>query len=360
METIQFKADQKEEDQFAKELAKKVRMYFKDKGITAQGDYRMILKAIVMIGIYLAPITLIITVDMPAWMAIILLVIMGIGEAGIGMAVMHDAVHGSFSKYNWVNKLMGNTMFLLGSNVINWKLQHNLFHHTYTNLYGWDGDIESKGLLRLAKKAEQKKVYRYQYLFGPLLYGLMTLSKFFGDFGQLRNFQKRGALEVYGINYNRSMLFLVITKIIYLGVFFALPILFTDFTWWQILLGFFIMHFTASVIMGTVFQMAHVVEEVEQPQPDETGVIHHNHQVHMLHTTSDFYKKGKFLSWYIGGLDYQVEHHLFPHVSHLYYPDLAVIVKETAAKYNLPHHSHSSFMDALKSHLVMLKKLGRQ
>lgn len=128
----------------------------------------------------------------------------------------------------------------------------------------------------------------------------MTISKLFTDFKQLNTFRDQGALKVYNINYKQAVLHLIITKVIYVGVFFVRPFIFTDFKWWQTVLGFAIMHITASAIMGTVFQMAHVVEGVEQPQPDSEGIIHNHSAVHQLMTTSDFAHKRSLISWYIG------------------------------------------------------------
>lgn len=359
METIQLKARDKHQKEFAKALKTNVRQYFKENGLTTKGDYRMIIKAIVMIGLYVAPFIIILTVDISPWFALLLTVVMGIGEAGIGMAVMHDAVHGSFSKYHWLNSLMGRTMFLLGSNVINWKIQHNLLHHTYTNIFDWDGDIETKSIIRLSKHAPLRKINRYQHIYTFFLYGFMTLLKLFTDIGQLRKYKNQAILEALNVNYRRTVLVLILTKILYLGVIFGLPLIFTDFAWWQILIGFLVMHTTASAIMSTVFQMAHVVEDLDQPLPDEKGVIHDDNYVHQLKTTSNFGGNSPILSWYIGGLDYQVEHHLFPNISHIYYNKIAPIVEKTAKEYGYPYHTQKSFLSALVSHIRMLKILGR-
>ena len=359
MESIKFIAKDQNQIDFARELTKRIRLYFKENKRSTYGDYRLILKAALMIGIYTSSLVAIFVFPMSAWLALILMIVMGIGEAGIGMGVMHDAAHGSFSKKKWLNSLMTNTMFLLGSSVINWKIQHNVLHHTYPNIHEWDNDIDSKGL-RLCTHSEQtQKVFRYQHLFGPFLYGLMTTARFLSDFSHLKMYRDMGALEASKTNYKKTVWSIVLHKIIYLSIFFVLPFIITDFLWWQVLIGFFVMHFTASVIMGTVFQLAHLVENVEEPLPNEAGEIHTQYAVHQLETTSNFGKKNGLFSWYVGGLNFQVEHHLFPHICHIHYPQMSVIVEETAKEYNQPYNRYNTVYSALRSHLRTLKRLGR-
>jgi linoleoyl-CoA desaturase len=360
MNSIKFIPKNKDQKDFAAELSKRVRRYFKENNKTPHGGKKIIWKAITMILLYVAPLVLLFTLPISPWWGLLLMFIMGIGKAGIGMGVMHDAAHGSFSKREWLNKLMANSIFLFGTNLINWKIQHNVLHHTYPNVYEWDNDIDTKGIIRLSKHADHHRIFRYQYVFGPLLYSLMTLSKFVGDIQQLITYHRLGALKLYNGSLSRNLRNLIITKLIYLGVFFGLPFLLTDFTWWQILIGFLAMHVTAGMIMGTVFQMAHVVEGMSEPLPDENGVIHNQFYVHQLETTSDFGKNKSLLGWYIGGLDFQAIHHLFPHISHVHYPELSLIVQSTAAEFNQPYNSQKSFLSAFGSHIRTLKRLGQQ
>lgn len=358
IERIKFITKDEKEKKFAQALKKNVRAYFKERDQSAMGNYRMVIKAITMLTLYLAPLVVILTVDIAGWFALILTFLMGIGLAGIGMAVMHDAAHEVFSEKRWLNKLMARTMFLLGGGVTNWRIQHNIYHHTYTNIYKWDGDIDSKAIIRLSEHAPLKRIQRFQYLYSFLLYGLMTFVKLITDFKQLNDFHKKGMIEALGLNYQKEMLVLIFTKLAYVGVFLVMPFLFTDYALWQILIGFFVMHTVASLIMSTVFQMAHVITETEQPLPSEEGVIENENFVHQLKTTSNFGRTPKFLKWYIGGLNYQVEHHLFPNISHLYYPKIAPIVKSTADEYDMPYHVHPSIYQSFVSHVKALIKLG--
>lgn len=360
MQSIKFVPRDKQQKEFASVLAKRVRQYFKKNNYSKFGGTKILIKAAIMLSLYITPFVLVLTIDMPIWLAFLMTIVMGIGEAGIGMGVMHDAAHGSFSKYKWLNNLMANSMFLLGSSLINWKIQHNVLHHTYPNVYEYDNDIDTKALIRLSKHADHHRVFKYQYIFGPLLYSFMTLAKFVGDFSQLIEYNRIEALKIYDSSFVKQLWVLIISKLVYLGIFIALPIIFTDFAWWQVLIGFFVMHAVASMIMGTVFQLAHVVEGMDEPLPNEEGVINNQFFVHQLETTSDFSSKKTLLGWYVGGLDYQAIHHLFPGVSHVHYHDLTNIVRETAKEYGQPYNRQKSFFTALRSHLVMLKKLGQQ
>lgn len=357
MNTISFKSEDLNEIEFANELKKRVRDYFKENNISKYGGFSMYFKSLVMLSLYFTPFILILTLDLQPWLALMLVVFMGIGEAGIGMSVMHDAAHGAYSKKGWVNTLAASSVFLLGSNTINWKIQHNLSHHSYTNIYKYDPDISTKAVIRLCKHAPLKKYMRFQQYYAFLLYGFMTVLRLFGEINSLIGYNKEGTTHQMGANPKIELLKLILTKIIYLSIFISLPLLFTEFSIWQILLGFFIMHFVAGIIMSTIFQMAHVVMGVYQPLPED-GIIRCDRLVHQLKSSSDFGKKSGLLSWYIGGLDFQVEHHLFPTVCHVHYAALAPIVEKTASDFGLVYNSNRTFGHALISHFKRLKELG--
>jgi linoleoyl-CoA desaturase len=187
----------------------------------------------------------------------------------------------------------------------------------------------------------------------------MTMFKVIRDFTQMAEFNKEGYAHQYGSNPTRMYLKMVLVKAIYFAVIFGLPLLLTPFTWWQVLLGFVIMHWTTGLILGTVFQLAHVVEGLEQPLPTKDGVIENDWAIHELQTTSDFARNNLFLNWYVGGLNFQIEHHLFPNICHIHYRKIAPIVEQTAKEFGLNYNLKPTFMSALKSHIRRLKELGR-
>jgi linoleoyl-CoA desaturase len=357
-ENIKYISDDKQK-QFASTLRRNVKDYFDKKGISMKGNLGLMIKTGIMISIYLVPFILLLILPMNIWEGILMAVLMGIGAAGVGMGVMHDAVHGSFSKKKWVNNLFGGTLYLLGSNVNNWKIQHNILHHTHTNINGLDQDINSKGPIRLSEHARYLKIHRFQFIYAFFFYGLMTFSKLISDFSNLIDYSKAGLTAKQGVNPKTEMLKMILYKSVYLLIILGLPIWLTGFTWWQVLLGFFIMHWTVGIILSVIFQMAHVVEGAEQPEPDENGVVHCDWAIHQLKTTSDFARNNLFLGWYIGGLNFQIEHHLFPNISHIHYRNLSRIVEKTAKDFGLTYNLKPTFFSAFASHVRRLKALGR-
>ncbi len=358
MNTIRFKSEATNEIEFGKVLGKRVRAYFKENNISKYGGWVMYFKSFVMLSLYFVPFILLLTLNIQPWVAFLFVVIMGFGEAGIGMSVMHDATHGAYSKKTWVNSLAASSMFLLGSNTINWRIQHNLNHHSYTNIYNYDPDISTKAVIRLCDHAPVKGYMRFQQFYAFFLYGFMTFLKLFSEINIMIGYNREGVTQQMGANPKAELWKLILTKIIYLTFFISLPLIFTEYSIWQILLGFFIMHFVAGMIMSTVFQMAHVVMGVYQPLP-KNGVINCERLAHQLKSSSDFGQRSGLLSWYIGGLDFQVEHHLFPTICHIHYAALAPIVEKTATEFGLKYNSNRTFAHALVSHFNRLKELGR-
>ncbi|MCC7299009.1 MAG: acyl-CoA desaturase [Bacteroidia bacterium] len=357
MQAIKFKTSNTTENDFAAELKKNVQDYFIKNNISTKANTAMVFKTIIMVSLYVVPFIVLLTVPMNLWWGALVAVIMGIGIAGTGMGVMHDACHGAYSSKPWVNNLLGGSLYLLGSNVLNWKIQHNVLHHTYTNLTGMDEDIDAKGPIRLSSGTPLRKYHKYQFLYAFFFYGFMTTSKLINDFTNLYRYNKEGFVKQLKVDILKEYPKMVIRKIIYLVAIFGLPLWFTDFTWYQILAGFFIMHWVASMILSFVFQMAHVVEGADQPELDHAGDT--NWYVHQLKTTSDFARNNRILSWYVGGLNYQIEHHLFQNICHIHYKKIAPIVQNLAKKYGIEYNLKPSFRNALASHMVMLKYYGQ-
>lgn len=357
-ENIKFISNDQQR-QFAYNVRKNVNAYFTENKISPKGNATLVVKTIIMLSLYIVPFVILLLIPMSAWVGLSLSVIMGIAVAGIGMGIMHDAVHGSYSKKRWVNKLFGGTLYLLGSNVFNWEVQHNIMHHTHTNVGGIDEDIDTKGPIRLCEHAQLKQIHKFQYIYAFFFYSLMTIVKLFKEFPQLARYNKLGITKKNGINPTVEYIKMVIYKIAYLFVIVGLPILLTDFLWWQVIIGFVVMHLITGAILSIVFQMAHVVEGTVQPIPNENGIIETDWAVHQLNTTSDFGRDSNFLNWFVGGLNFQIEHHLFSNISHVHYRKLSPIVERTAIQFGLVYNLKPSFASALVSHIKRLKELGR-
>lgn len=359
MKIVKFMGNDPKQKQFGDAVRKNVNSYFKENGISTKGNSAMYLKSFAMLFIYLVPFMAILCLPLTLWEAALFAVVMGIGEAGIGMSVMHDAAHGVYSEKKWLNNLLASTMYLLGGNVFNWKVQHNVLHHRFTNIYGFDQDIETKTVIRLCEHAPIKRFHKLQYIYAFFFYGLMTLAKLFTEFNQLYHFNKAGITVEQRRRPDKEMFILVFSKVIYVLAIIGLPLWLTDFKWWQVLTGFGIMHITAGILMSTVFQMAHVVEGAVQPLPNAEGVIEKEWSVHQLYTTSDFARDNIWLNWYVGGLNFQIEHHLFPNICHIHYRKIAPIVEQTAQKFGFTYNLKPTLLDALISHIRRLKELGK-
>lgn len=344
---------------FFKTLNKRVNAYFKENGIKRTGNWTLYSKAIIMFSVFLVPLVLILTIPMPQWVLLLLTIVIGIGMAGVGMNVMHDSNHESFSSKKWVNKTMGSSIYILAGNVYNWKVQHNVLHHSFTNIQGHDEDIDAGRIIRFTKNAKWLKIHQFQKYYSIFLYGLLTINwAITTDFKQMHKYLKRKLSYGKFPNPATEWTTLIVTKLVYYFMWIVLPLLVLDISWWKVLIGFFVMHYTAGMILSVVFQLAHVVPNTEMPLPDKDGNLEHTWAVHQLYTTSNFAPTNKFISWYTGGLNHQVEHHIFPHISHIHYGKIAQIVKETAMEYDLPYNEYKTFTKAIAEHFNQLKTLG--
>jgi linoleoyl-CoA desaturase len=356
----QVKFVNKEKNLFFGTLKQRVDAYFKEANVSKYANDTLLVKTAVLLLVYVVPFALLLFFNPAFSIALLLWFIMGIGVAGLGMSVMHDANHGAYSSNKTVNFLMAHVLNLLGGNTDNWRLQHNILHHTYTNVTHMDEDIADKLVLRFSPHTEVKRVHRFQWVFAFLFYGITTLYWVTAkDFVQYVKFRQNG-VNAGSAAENRWMLAKIITlKVIYLFVFLAVPTVFFGIPFSEVLLGFLLMHFMAGLILTVVFQLAHTVEGTAHPVPDANGIIENDWAIHQLNTTVNFSRHNKWLSWYVGGLNFQVEHHLFPRISHVHYPAISSIVKSTAEEFGIPYLENKTFGEALKSHVLFLKRLGR-
>lgn len=347
--------------EFFRTLNSRVNEYFQQNNITKYGNWKLYLKSLVVFAIFLTPYFLIISNLFNEWMMLLLTIVIGAGMSFVGMCVMHDGNHGSFSRRRWINNLMGSSIYILAGNVYNWKVQHNVLHHTYTNVAGHDEDMNTDGLIRLHKHDKWKRFHKFQHYYSIFLYGLLTLNwAIRKDYRQLREYMARGFAFDKKINPTKEWTILIATKVIYMLVWIVIPILVLSIAWWKVLIGFAVMHYTAGLILSIVFQLAHIVEDTETPLPDDTGNMENTWAIHQLFTTANFAPKNKLVSFFVGGLNYQIEHHIFPHISHVHYPKISRIVKETAQEFGLPYNEYRSTRQAIVSHFRMLRELGRQ
>ncbi|GAB3702191.1 acyl-CoA desaturase [Spirosoma flavus] len=340
-------------------LRGRVDAYFTQQAISPHANRAMWAKALFFLIGYGLIYGLILSDQFGIWTMLGLVALLGVFAACIGFNVSHDALHGAFSAHSWVNKFLGGSFYLLGANPYVWKITHNIVHHTFTNIPGHDEDIDvAPGLVRLDPEEPLKSWHRYQQWYTFPLYALASLSwvlrkdyvKFFKDrIGQhdTPNHPRREYIKLF------------VSKTLYYVFFLVLPLAILSLTWWQVLIGFLVMHLAEGLVLGLVFQLAHVVEGTTFPLPDETGNMPDAWAIHQLYTTANFAPRSKIAAFICGGLNRQIEHHLFPKVCHIHYPAITAIVKRTAHEFGLPYLENRSFGSALYSHFRLLQTLGR-
>ena len=346
---------------FTTDLRNSVNEYFNKNNIQPHGNWKIYVKTIFMAFLYLAPFILMISgFASSIALALMCWILMGLGMSGLGMVTMHDANHGSFSKNQKVNRFFGNSLYLLGGFPPNWRYQHNTLHHGFTNIEGHDEDISPAGILRFSPHSPLKKIHSFQYIYAWIFYSLMTISWItVKDFTRLKRYRETG-VKLGNSKFEKLYVNLVISKILYYSLFLIVPLLMIHVSWYWIIIGFLLMHFTGGLVLSSIFQTAHVVPSSEYPVPGEDGDLDNNWAVHQLYTTCDYSPKSKIFSWFIGGLNYQVEHHLFPYISHIHYKEISKIVQIKAKEYGLPYHVNKSFVAAIWQHIKMLKLLGKR
>lgn len=269
--------------------------------------------------------------------------------------VMHDGGHYSFSRKKWLNDLAAFSMELLGSSSMLWRQKHNSLHHTYTNINGKDDDIDIGNLIRLSPQQEKKPWHRFQHFYAPFLYSLLSLYLlFYSDFQKI--FSKKIGNTPLNISSKREILIFFLSKFLYLAYTLFIPMI------WHsplVVISLFIFgHLIFGLTLSIVFQLAHTVKETKFPTPDEKGNLPYSWSEHQLNTTANFAVNNKFLTFYCGGLNHQVEHHLFHRISHVHYPEISKIVSQTCKEFNKPYHVNPSFWKALKSHFNFLRSMG--
>jgi len=354
----QVKFVPKDKSPFFTVLKTRVDKYFNDNGMSKHANATMVIKTMVLLTGYILPFVALLYFTPSLGFSMMLWFIMGLSLAGIGMSVMHDANHGAYSSNKTVNFLMGHTLNLVGGSVFNWKLQHNILHHTYTNITHIDEDIEDRLVLKFSPHTKTKWFHKFQWIYAMFFYGLLTfywvLAK---DFVQYAQFTKSG-VNPGNKSENRSTLIkIILIKVFYFLAVIVMPIVVFHIPVLQLLSGFLLMHFVAGIILTTVFQLAHTLEQTAHPMP-VNGIIENDWAIHQLNTTVNFSRKSKILSWYIGGLNFQVEHHLFPKISHVHYPALSNIVKQTAEEHGIPYLENESLLSALQSHFRYMREIG--
>lgn len=343
---------------FRKALYERVDAYLKDHNLPPRDVPEMYLKSAIIFAWWAGTYALILLGGLPALVNLALCVVFGLAVAGMGFNIMHDAIHGGYSNKAWVNKVLGFTLELLGTSSFIWRQKHNVWHHTYTNVAGMDEDLETQGLLRFSPHDGWKPLFRFQHLYLPIVYGLTAFGFIFRDFRVFFT-GKSDAHHIYPKFRPLDAVLFWVGKALFFAIYLAIPM--TVFPWWQVLIGFFVMIFTVGVTLAFIFQLAHVMDGADFPEPTGDPLkIENEWAVHQIQTTVDFAPGNRLLNWYAGGLNFQIEHHLFPHICHVHYPRIAEIVRKTCEEFGHTYLVYNTWSKALQSHWRAVKWLGQR
>lgn len=343
---------------FYQALKADVEKYFKEKGIRKTGNWYLYSKTIILIPIAVVLYILLLRAQYVPLAGVGMSLLLGTTLSAIGFNVMHDACHGSYSQRKWVNELLGLTLNALGGNAFIWKQKHNVIHHSYTNVDGVDDDIAKSPVIRQCHTQVWKPAHRVQHIY---LWAIYALSSFLWIF--VMDISKYATKRIYTTGLQRmdtkEHIVFWVSKVLYIVFYIAMPVYFVGWGAWAV--GFLCMHVALGLCLSVVFQLAHVVEETtfEHTSTDDMH-IENEWAIHQVKTTSNFAPRSKVISWFVGGLNFQVEHHLFPRISHVHYPALSEIVARNCEKHGIQYNCIPTMAGAIRSHYRFMKQLGQK
>jgi linoleoyl-CoA desaturase len=342
---------------FHSELKRRISEYFEGVGSSTTGNYSLFIKAVIlMVTFIFLYVHLVFFTPAVLW-AILECILLGCIVAAIGFNVMHDGAHGSFSKYKWVNHLAAFSLNILGGNSFMWNVKHNVIHHAYTNIDGIDDDIDIQPFMRMSSTQKKYALHRYQHLYFWVLYSLLYISWIFVLDYQKYFKRQVGSLPLKKMALSDHLVFWGF-KLFHMFLFVGLPIYLLGVTSW--LIGFVIFTVVAGFVLSIVFQLAHTVEHTSFPTPDvTTGKLEDEWAIHQIKTTANFATHNRIVSWLVGGLNFQIEHHLFPKISHIHYPAISKIIKKACEEYGVLYIEYPKVRYAVASHVAFLRQMGR-
>lgn len=344
-------------DEFYRTLKARVDRYFQFTGQSPRDCGRMYLKTAAVLGWLAASYVLLVFVAATWWQAVPLAVSLGLAMAAVGFNIQHDGGHKAYSDRPWLNRLMASALDMLGGSSFIWDHKHNTVHHTYSNITGHDDDINLGAIGRLSPHQKRLPFHRFQHIYLWLLYGLLPFKwQLMDDYRDII----RGRIGAHHFQRpkGRELAIFITGKLSFLTLAFVVPTLVHPFL--NVLLFYVLATWVEGIVLAIVFQLAHVVEEAEFPMPDpETGKMDTHWAVHQVETTVNFARHNRVLCWFLGGLNFQVEHHLLPKICHIHYPRLSRLVQRTCEQFGLQYNAHPTFWAGLVSHFRWLRRMGQ-
>lgn len=343
-------------DGFQLALRRRVQKYFEDTGRRQRDCPQMYVKTAVILGWFAASYILLVFLASTWWMALPLAISLGLSVAAVGFNIQHDGGHGAYSNHRWLNKLTALTLDVIGGSSYVWARKHNAIHHSYTNVTGHDDDINIGLLGRLSPHQRRLKFHRLQQYYIWALYGFLPIKwHAYDDFRDVIT----GRIGAHGFARPRGwdLVTFIGGKLTFFSIALGIPMLLHPV--WHVLAFYLLASFVSGVVLSVVFQLAHCVEEAAFPlAPEDTGRLATPWAVHQVETTVDFARRNPLLSWFVGGLNYQIEHHLFPQICHIHYAALAKLVEETCGEFRLRYAAHDTLFGGLASHFRWLRRMG--
>ena len=344
------------DNSFQVELRRRVAEYFRQSGRPQRDCPLLYAKTFILLVLFFGLYVVLVFAAQTWWQALAMAVLLGMMTAGIGLNVQHDGSHHGFSSRRWVNKLMAMTLDLIGGSSYVWHYRHTVLHHTYVNITGHDTDIDLGGLARVTPYQRRLDIHRWQHLYMWPLYGLMAIRwQIIGDYRDVI----RGEIAGHPIPRPQGWDLVVLLggKLLFLALALVLPMFFHP--WWVVLLFYVVVGMVTGIILSVVLQLAHTVEKAEFVAPTEANRIENAWAIHQVESTVDFARGSRAAAWLLGGLNYQIEHHLFPRICHVNYPAMSTIVERTCRDFGVEYHEHRSFGAGLVSHFRWLKHMGQ-
>jgi linoleoyl-CoA desaturase len=347
-------------DRFVRELRKRVDAYFEKTGRRKRDVPAMYFKTATILAWFLSAYLLLLFVASSWWTVVPLAMVLGLATAAIGFNIQHDAGHRAYSDRQWVNKAMSLSLDLIGGSSYLWDWKHNSIHHTYPNIDGEDDDINVGILGRLSPHQPHYWFHRLQGIYLWLLYGFLAIKwHLFDDFYSVA-IGKIGTHKIPRPK-GKDLVIFIAGKVVFFSMAFFIPMLFHP--WWAVLGVYAMAAFTSGVVLAVVFQLAHCVEEAEFPTPviaaDGSQRMESDWALHQVKTTVNFARRNPVLCWFLGGLNFQIEHHLFHRICHVHYPELSKVVEEVCREFGVKYAAHKSIFGAIASHWRWLVQMGR-
>jgi linoleoyl-CoA desaturase len=347
-------------DRFLRELRRRVDAYFEKTGRRRRDCPQMYFKTATILAWCAGAYLLLMFVVHSWWLILPLACVLGLSMAAVGFNIQHDAAHKAYSERPWVNKLMAMTLDVLGGSSYLWDWKHNTIHHTYTNLAGYDDDINIGFWGRLSPEQKHYPFHRLQGIYLWVLYGFLALKwHLVDDFHSLIS-GKIGGHKVPRPK-GKDLAVFIAGKVIFFSLAFVIPMILHPI--WAVLTVYGIAAFVSGVVLSVVFQLAHCVEEADFPVPVENPAggakVENEWAIHQVMTTANFARRNKFLSWFLGGLNFQVEHHLFHRICHIHYPELSKVVEQVCREFGVRYNANTTFFGAIRSHFRWLVQMGR-